>query len=39
MDITYEPTFNGYPINTDREKGNGDATQKDLQYCKISLSP
>lgn len=23
MDITYEPTFNGYPINTDREKGMG----------------
>ena len=23
MDITYEQTFNGYPINTDREKGMG----------------
>ena len=23
MDITYEQTFNGYPINTDREKEMG----------------
>ena len=36
MDITYEPTFNGYPINTNKEQGMGCYT-KGLEILQDKL--